>query len=323
MIKKITVLLICFCFFVLCSCNVETEMLLPDNSDDSEIQEIKKEEIDSLKVIRVSSLGNNNNETMSNYDEAKIIYPSPSKVINGELKESERILTVGETDYTLKYFKSMVYEDGVSDFLKDKAYDTYRAEGITLQIYQKSGYVKHLSLLSLPSEEKATLISDFSEAKLKETAVCVLNDIYGSGINGYLGSYYKFESAGVKKISNDSEDDLYRVRFRAYLNGIATDDTIVVSFSKDGKLAGVSAPRYLQYFDYGISGLFRIDDLNMKIDDFVSELGFGDAQLYDQECPCYYTMNYDGELYYQTTWEVMDATAQIGTWMESFFIKAK
>lgn len=105
-------------------------------------------------------------------------------------------------------------------------------------------------------------------------------------------TYYQNNNAGAEG---------YSVVYRAYLNGLATDDVLSVNYTTDGKLWHVSADKLLCFVDVDTSALPPPVELEQAVRDYVHTLQFEDIEKREDE-PVLYTMNLYGKVYYVSTW---------------------
>lgn len=293
------------CVLVLCSCS-NTNLPGIENKNQNNEHSINKPNTDDpsvLKVIRYPMLGDTGNTDYSDYYESGLLYPEQSEVKESKLHGASRNYIVNNTEYTATYSKSVVYSDSQSSFLKRGNYDEYVIEGkVDFQVFRETGFLKKVFIYKEELDKAETIVCDFSEAGLRSVAELVLSNLYGTSIINHLNNYYEFDFARLIEYAND-EQNRYVVSYRAYLNDIPTDDVIYVQFSLSGSLMSVSAQKYLQYLNVDETSLKSIDELELAIQDSLAELDYSRVTLRENDAPCYYTMNSEGEVYYVMEWD--------------------
>lgn len=306
MLKKVLVIILfLLCTSILCSCS--NASLPGQTGNKSETGESVASDYDTinqdqLDVVRYPLLGETNSSDYSHYYESGLLYPEQQEITDKELDGSSRKVVVNNKEYMASYSGSRVYSNDRSNFLKLGNYDEFVVDGkMDLQLFKESGFIKKLFIYEAEIANAVQIVSDFSEAGLKNTATLVLTDLYGSSISDYLETYYRFEYAKLVEYAND-EQNRYVVCYRAYLNEVPTDDVLYVQFSLAGSMISVSAQRYLQYLYVDETSLTNVDDLTDTIKSTLDELDYSSFSLRETTVPCYYTMNSEGELYYVTEW---------------------
>jgi hypothetical protein len=328
MLKINVFVILIFCAFLMFSgCNASI-IYETDNSSKyitEEITEtsmdIPKVPIEELECIRVPALDEKDQAyDYSPYNESRLYYFSKTKNDEQKRLEAKTLSLFGE-EYLFSYVNTVTYEAENTEYLKGKAYDNYNhEEEIVLQLHQKSGRVKVISIDHMRKTDLPVVVNDFSENSLKEAALSVLRELYGEEIDNYIDSYYTFEYA--KFIDKVSSEDRYVVAYRAYLNGIATEDVIYVHFTLDGKLLGASAKNYLEFVEYDQKNLYPVKDLDVKVNEFLAEFNYSkmDLRYVENHHPVYYKRNAEGVLYYVTEWECSNSEK---TCLEAVAIRAE
>ena len=325
MYKKVVIFISAImCILLLCSCANRTS---PQTETKNDVQD--DNEVLELKVIRYPQLGSEQGNDYSDYYESGLLYPSQSRTVDSLREGTSQKFVLRNKEYTATYVRSKVYTDAEPDFLKLGNYDLYVVDGrADFQVFKDTGFVKKVYIHDREVKRSKKIVTDFSEKGLISAAESVLTDLYGSSILEYLSGYYQFDYAKLMEYAN-SELNRYAVCYRAYLNGVPTDDVVYVSFSLSGALIGVSTPKYLQYKDVNETLLIPLDKLEEAIRSELENLDYSRTysriRLRDNELPCYYTMNTMGELYYVTEWEAFKQyTEGAGvTYIETLAIKAE
>lgn len=293
------------CVLVLWSCST-TNLPGTENKNQSNEYSINKPNADDpgvLKVIRYPLLSDTENTDYSDYYESGLLYPEQLDVKENKLVGTARNYIVNNTEYTATYSKSVEYSDSQSIFLKRGNYDEYMIEGkVDFQVFRETGFLKKVFIYVEELGNAETIVSDFSEVGLRSVAESVLTNLYGTSIVDHLNNYYKFDFAKLIEYAND-EQNRYVVSYRAYLNDVPTDDVIYVQFSLSGSLMSVSAQKYLQYLNVDKTSLKSINQIELAIQDSLAELDYSRVALRENDVPCYYAMNSEGEVYYVMEWD--------------------
>ena len=328
---NVFVILILCVFLMFSGCNVAMTDEIDNSSEElsgeinEEITEASTDKpkipIDELECIRIPALDEENQAyDYSPYDETRLYYFSKTKIDEQKSAETKTLSLCGE-EYLFSYVQTITYEAENTEYLNGKAYDYYdHEEEILLQLHQKSGSVKILSIDHMRKTDLPVIVNDFSENSLKEAALSVLRELYGEEIDNYIDSYYTFEYA--KFFDKVSSEDRYVVAYRAYLNGVATEDVIYVHFTLDGKLLGLSAKNYLEFVEYDQKNLYPVEDLDVKVNEFLAEFNYSkiDLRSLENHHPVYYKRNAEGILYYVTEWECSNSEK---TRLEAVAIRAE
>lgn len=291
MLKRLLIFMIfILCFSIICGCS------------NTNLQTQSGEESAKFKVIRYPLLGETDNADYSDYYESGLIYPTQSNVFDHNLESSSKRFVLNNKEYTATYCSSKIYTDDKSVFLNQYNFDEYVVKGkVDYQVFRDTGNIRKIHVYSDELEKSEKLVTDFSEIGLKNAALSVLTNLYGSTILEHMDRYYQVDFAKLIEYAN-TELNRYVVCYRAYLNNVPTDDVIYVNFSLTGKLIGVSSQKYLQYIDVDNTLLTPISSLEADIRSAVSKLNYSSVNLRETDVPCYYTMNSSGELYYVMEW---------------------
>lgn len=291
------------CVSVLCSCSTTNLPGIENKNNEHSINKPNADDPSVLKVIRYPLLSDTENTDYSNYYESGLLYPEQLDVKENKLVGTARNYIVNNTEYTATYSKSVEYSDSQSIFLKRGNYDEYMIEGkVDFQVFRETGFLKKVFIYVEELDNAETIVSDFSEVGLRSVAESVLTNLYGTSIVDHLNNYYKFDFAKLIEYAND-EQNRYVVSYRAYLNDIPADDVIYVQFSLSGSLMSVSAQKYLQYLNVDKTSLKSINQIELAIQDSLAELDYSRVALRENDVPCYYIMNSEGEVYYVMEWD--------------------
>ncbi len=219
------------------------------------------------------------------------------EVIEEEKKGTVKTFFIGEKEYTATYSNSMILKKEGEEYTRKLDSEIYAIKDVvSYEVFKSNGKLCELIIEDKELEKAEPYTEDFSEEGLKAAAVKLLTELYGEEIKEYLGTYYIYE-----------EEDFVlggrEIHWRAYINGVATNDVISVYFDSKGAVKRVEANRYLMFYNYDTDKLIKISKLEKIMKKYLKKHDLKDVGIEDTPI---YMMNDKGDIYYNVEWQCRD-----------------